>query len=642
MGKLMVLLAELMAEKAGDDEDSSAVVAAMASAAGIEAGTVSQILNVDIACPPLERLEGFAEALGVAVERLVTAAEEDGCEYNMEEFAGGRFMNVADLIKQIVSQNVGDSLESKIHCTFTMMADRLFGLGYLTRDERITLSSAIGESLDRLAMTIDELQLRQRPLEGWHADEMGYMYRTVLDGGLAKGDGGVLTPEFQMQRFIPITKVDVERREVWGVGAEEAPDKADEVMDYAASLPNFLKWSETIKDASGGKSLGNVRAMHGKVAAGKLVHFEPRDASKDIYVGSKIVDDSEWNKVLEGVYTGFSVGGKYGKRWKDPENAKLTRYEAIPVEISLVDNPAMNGTTFEVVKGVGLSEMHEFGEHLLKVSYPWDQCMRDQTERYGSEETARKVCGMIRAKYGKGAESGDLAKQEDLVFDGDLDEILAFIEKELEIAPQRTEEEDEEEGDAGQEETESAPVEEEENEETSSEGEAAPEGEAAFSEAQIVAIKGVILDILTTLGLVEMVDGEARVASFARGAEIRGLRKSLDGAVTEVALAKVSGDLEKALGKINDLVGDIAKIVHAVDEQDTRLDKVTEMAASGGPVLRDLGILDLSQLAGQGESVLKSLLNEVADPQARQLIGQKLAEMEIRSVQAGGGIQARR
>lgn len=30
--------------------------------------------------------------------------------------------------------------------------------------------------------------------------------------------------------------------------------------------------------------------------------------------------------------------------------------------------------------------------------YPWEQCMRDQTKRYGSKKTARKVCGSIRAK----------------------------------------------------------------------------------------------------------------------------------------------------------------------------------------------------------------------------------------------------
>lgn len=31
-------------------------------------------------------------------------------------------------------------------------------------------------------------------------------------------------------------------------------------------------------------------------------------------------------------------------------------------------------------------------------AYPWNECIADQMKRYGSAETARKVCGSIRAK----------------------------------------------------------------------------------------------------------------------------------------------------------------------------------------------------------------------------------------------------
>ena len=33
-------------------------------------------------------------------------------------------------------------------------------------------------------------------------------------------------------------------------------------------------------------------------------------------------------------------------------------------------------------------------------SYPWDECIADQTTRYGDEETAKKVCGYIKSEYG--------------------------------------------------------------------------------------------------------------------------------------------------------------------------------------------------------------------------------------------------
>lgn len=40
-------------------------------------------------------------------------------------------------------------------------------------------------------------------------------------------------------------------------------------------------------------------------------------------------------------------------------------------------------------------------EELTKLAaYPWDECIADQTAKYGDEETANKVCGYIKSKYG--------------------------------------------------------------------------------------------------------------------------------------------------------------------------------------------------------------------------------------------------
>jgi hypothetical protein len=100
--------------------------------------------------------------------------------------------------------------------------------------------------------------------------------------------------------------------------------------------------------------------MHGKVAAGKLIAYQPDDAAKAIDIGTKIVDDAEWEKVIEGVYTGFSIGGSYVKRWKDPENPSVTRYTATPAEISIVDNPCVPTATFTMVKADGSEESHAF------------------------------------------------------------------------------------------------------------------------------------------------------------------------------------------------------------------------------------------------------------------------------------------
>jgi len=158
--------------------------------------------------------------------------------------------------------------------------------------------------------------------------------------------------------FLPLAKVDLDRRLVTGVATAETPDRSGEIFDYASSKPYFEKWSAEAAAASRGKSLGAVRAMHTPIAAGKLTDIAFDDDAKRITVVAKVVDDDEWRKVQEGVYTGFSQGGRYVKRWADPDSG-LTRYTAEPHEISLVDLPCVPDATFDVVKG-GVIERRGF------------------------------------------------------------------------------------------------------------------------------------------------------------------------------------------------------------------------------------------------------------------------------------------
>src|ERR1700727_2740522 len=102
-----------------------------------------------------------------------------------------------------------------------------------------------------------------------------------------------------MSLFLPITKVDAAQRLVYGTISEEVPDKMGEILDYATARPAFEEWSRQFHEASGGKSLGNVRAMHGSVAAGKFTDIQFDDANKRIEGVAKIIDDDEWNKVQE-------------------------------------------------------------------------------------------------------------------------------------------------------------------------------------------------------------------------------------------------------------------------------------------------------------------------------------------------------
>jgi len=163
-----------------------------------------------------------------------------------------------------------------------------------------------------------------------------------------------------MKLFARITKIDEAKREVWGRVAEEVLDNAGEIFDYATSAPYIKQWSGDFEKITGGRSLGNIRAMHGNVAAGKAIAVICDDAAKTFDIGTKIVDDNEWQKCLEGVYTGFSLGGKYIKKWTDPADARHTGYTGRPGEVSLVDKPCGPTSLFDVIKADGTTLQKKF------------------------------------------------------------------------------------------------------------------------------------------------------------------------------------------------------------------------------------------------------------------------------------------
>ena len=74
-------LATVLNAAIGDGDDRMDTIAMMATAAGIEADTVNQILDGEIDCPPMDRLEKFADTLNITVDTLTEAAMQDGCTY---------------------------------------------------------------------------------------------------------------------------------------------------------------------------------------------------------------------------------------------------------------------------------------------------------------------------------------------------------------------------------------------------------------------------------------------------------------------------------------------------------------------------------------------------------------------------------
>lgn len=189
--------------------------------------------------------------------------------------------------------------------------------------------------------------------------------------------------------IIPLTKVDEEKRLIIGRAIHEVPDKTGEIIDYATAVPAFKQWSDYYDKATGGLSKGNLRVMHGKQVAGKITDLKFDDDAKAIDIVAKVVDDNEWKKVLEGVYTGFSVGGSYLKKWDDEKGLK--RYTPKVTEMSLVDSPCIPTAKF--------FELHKADGSIFEVDFK------------GGEEPLRKDSDAPAAEVPAAPKSfGDLFK----------------------------------------------------------------------------------------------------------------------------------------------------------------------------------------------------------------------------------------
>lgn len=142
----------------------------------------------------------------------------------------------------------------------------------------------------------------------------------------------------EFKRFIPINKVDDEQRMVWGYASTPDLDSDGEIIELNAiekALPEYMKFP-------------TIREMHQPKAAGRTV--EATVDNKGLFIGAKIVSDEAWNMVKEGVYAGFSIGGKAVQKIRNKiSDLKLT-------EISLVDVPANKNAVITLWKSEGGSE----------------------------------------------------------------------------------------------------------------------------------------------------------------------------------------------------------------------------------------------------------------------------------------------
>jgi hypothetical protein len=141
---------------------------------------------------------------------------------------------------------------------------------------------------------------------------------------------------------MPFGKVDQGRRLVSGFASLDNIDKQMDIVTTEASMSAFAKFR------------GNIREMHQPSAVGKMISFkeekyfdpESKKFYKGVYVSTYISKGAQdaWEKVLDGTYTGFSIGGRMNK-WDDAYDDTMEKQIRIIkdydlIELSLVDSPA--------------------------------------------------------------------------------------------------------------------------------------------------------------------------------------------------------------------------------------------------------------------------------------------------------------
>lgn len=189
--------------------------------------------------------------------------------------------------------------------------------------------------------------------------------------------------------YAPIDKADDEQRMVYGYASTESLDSQNEIVKKSAlqnALEDYMKYA-------------NIREMHQPSAVGKTK--QANLDKKGLYIAVKVVDDKAWEKVKEGVYNGFSIGGRVLQQIDNEiTDLKLS-------EISLVDRPANPDAVFDVWKMDGdqkeeIIEKKDIKKDVYGADYLIDLAcslsMFIESEKYEGEDSSKLEAALKNIK----------------------------------------------------------------------------------------------------------------------------------------------------------------------------------------------------------------------------------------------------
>ena len=159
-------------------------------------------------------------------------------------------------------------------------------------------------------------------------------------------------PAVTASMYVPITRIDTDKRIVEGQATSDVIDHYGTIFDYNSSKRAFQQWQ------------GNIREMHDpKKAVGRAIDIEHDDTDRKIFVRARISKGAPdtWEKVLDGTLSGFSIGAHWNGQKPVIEQVERNG-RAIPVykdyalaELSLVDSAGSPGCDIRVVRADGIA-----------------------------------------------------------------------------------------------------------------------------------------------------------------------------------------------------------------------------------------------------------------------------------------------
>lgn len=172
---------------------------------------------------------GVSQCVCPECGEIVSHERDTPCMEHACPECGAKMMPMASTTKAQPDASVGSIIESRIHGSFTVAADVLYGLGYMTRDERIKLSGAVGDSLDSMTKVLDKLDMGGRSVDR-HTSEL---LTNIILGGRVEPSSVRQSNSALVSYKDPATDIDrwiaVSTAAVWDISEELFTERA---MDY--------------------------------------------------------------------------------------------------------------------------------------------------------------------------------------------------------------------------------------------------------------------------------------------------------------------------------------------------------------------------------------------------------------------------